>query len=357
MSNSNRYFLQRLVTTPGAHSYPQMDLSKLMYNKLAALPGSTDILKMVGFIYDHSRIRQRHFEFEINELQGRKNWYQTVNEASFSMAVRALKNLFVENPVGPEQCDALIVVSSTHNGFPGLSRKLQDRFGFRLDTLCYDLAAFGCAGAPPAIHLAQMLLETGRCRTVCLLAVEALGSHSHSRTHIKPPTMSELVGHAIVSDASVALILSKEPGDKPCFSYRSCQMTQRFWPKSLDLNVLSACDENEPYISVGKEIQTRLVGELSHLVTEDVLAKPIFLHPGGIALMRQVTDKFPQLSKATALAIADLEDYGNLGSTSVLWVFSRALKQQETITPDFRLVTFGPGKVTSILLMEGVETH
>src|ERR1044071_4619784 len=157
MSNTDQFYLRRIVTTHGEHSYPQEQLSKEMYATLSTLPDAEGILKMVGFIYDHSKIRQRHFEFDLAEVKARSVWSRFVNKASHWMAVRALKTLFAEQDITPADCDGFIVVSSTHNGFPGLSRKLQGRFGFPLEAVCYDLGSFGCAGGPPALYLAQML--------------------------------------------------------------------------------------------------------------------------------------------------------------------------------------------------------
>ena len=151
------------------------------------------------------------------------------------------------------------------------------------------------------------------------------------------------------------MVLSKNHGTSPILSYQDCTLMTKLWPNSLELNVFSACEDNLPMMSVGKEIRERLADELNTMLSGTMLLDPTYIHPGGVALMKIVGQKYPELAESAALSIADLAEHGNVGSPSVLWVLKTALKKNMPLTPCFRLVTFGPGKVTAIVTLDKVE--
>lgn len=381
MDNTGRYYLQRLVALQGRYTYPQSQMAEEMRNRVApfelpnmetsqgrlkrsalmalastlATPDSKSLTQMVSFLYDHSEIQQRHFEIELSEISNRKDWHRMINQATYSLCDRAMTDLF-SNGIEASKCDGLIAVSSTHAGFPGIARQLQEKFGLPLEAICYDLTAMGCVGALHGIYLAQMLIDSGRCRNVCVVCADAMGTHGQAGKFTSAPTISQLVANCLSSDGVAALILGKDPGPSPIYSYSGCQMQTRLWPKSAHLNILSVSETNQPYMSVGKDIQTRLLTELGHLMEESMLDAPVYLHPGGIALMRLVRDKYPQLAASTDISVSELEETGNIGSPSVLLVLKKALDRNSAITPCFRLIAFGPGKVTAILLVENVTS-
>ncbi len=379
-NKSNQYFLQQLVTLHGLHSYSQTKLSADMCEKVSRFelpeidakqghlkrsalmalaatlsnPTTKSLTQMVQFLYEHSEINNRHFEISLDEQNSRRDWYNIINQATFSMGKRVLEKLFA-NGTNASDCDGLIVVSSTYSGFPSLGRQLQEKFKFPLEAVCYDLNASGCAGAPQGIYLANMLLQSGRCNSVCIVCVDAMGTYGQVGEFSAAPPISRIVANCLASDGAAAIVLSKKPGPNPILSYKNCNLSTRLWPESAHLNILSVDESNQPYVSVGKDIQTRLLGELEIMLNESMLNSPVFLHPGGIALMRLVREKYPQLAASTSISVAELEDTGNIGSPSVLLVFKKALDENATITPCFRLIAFGPGKFTAILLIDGVQ--
>jgi predicted naringenin-chalcone synthase len=364
MENSDIYFVQRLVVDHGQYTYPQSHLLEDMRSKLSSLQDIDQLLQVIGFIYEHSDITQRHFEFPLSEIPQRREqvgWYRLVNEAVLSQTERILKDLFSEG-ISASDCDGFIAVSSCFSGFPSITKLLLERLGFSLDTLCFDLSGLGCIGALQGMYLAHTLVQSGRCRNVCVVCVDAMGTHEQSRRHVRVPSISEIVGHCLVSDAATALIISKDPGPKPMFSYESFELTSKLWGNSEDQNVLTSSEESEPIISIGKDIRTRLIKELSPFMTQEVLNEAALIHPGGAALVRELNRRYPQISQYVSLALSVYEDHGNMGASTILWVLHRALTQRRQwrrksdplITSCFRMISFGPGKITAILTVKGV---
>ncbi|NVB37534.1 hypothetical protein G6O69_06795 [Pseudenhygromyxa sp. WMMC2535] len=346
----------RPVVAAGRHAVAQTELAAAMRRRLEALEGTDELRKMVGFIYEHSSIVQRHLELGLDELEAREDWYLAVNEATMSLARRALERLFEQHQ--SDELDAMVVVSSSFAGFPSLSRRLQDGMGLRLDAPCYDLAGLGCAGPTHGLHLADMLVRTGAARRVCLLCVDAMGTHGESRVHHQAPTISQVVAHCLASDGAAAVLVSAEPLDGPGLGWEDCRLRSKLWPDSLGENDFTASADNQPFIAVGKAIRTRIVEELGPVINgPDLDPDTALFHPGGAALMRALAMANPQLAPSLAISSGVLEQRGNIGSGSVLWVLHDAWAAGRPLGPRLRLIALGPGIVSTMLCLDGVEVR
>lgn len=349
---SDRVHLTGLVVEPGRHTYPQPELAEALRRRLEGLSGVDSIRQMVGFVYAHSTITQRHIERPLPELERRSDWYRIVNEATFDLARRALARL-VEARGDPGSIDGLVVVSSSFAGFPSLGRRLQSALGIGLDAACYDLAGLGCAGPTHGLHLAHMLLGSGR-RRVAMVCADALATHGESRVHHGPPSMSQLVAHCLASDGAAAVLVEREPSAPAVLSWGPAELRSRLWPDTLGENDFTASADGQPFISVGKGIRTRLRDELLPLL-EGVDPASTLFHPGGAALMKILGEACPPLQPTLDVSSAVLRDHGNIGSASVLWVLDRALRQHLRLGPVLRLVALGPGIVSTMLSVSEVR--
>lgn len=345
-----RRYLERPVVEPGEHTYPQAELARLFRQRLSKLEGSEQIRQMVGFVYEHSSIEQRHLEVSVADIESRSGWYRRVNAATSSIAQRAVGKLIREE-LSADSFDALVVVSASHAGFPALSRLLQTNLGLRLDALCYDLTGLGCAGPTHGLQLADMLITSGAARRVCVVCVDAMATHGESRVHNQIPNMSQLVAHCLASDGAAATVVSSAPTSDNCISWDGCRLDTRLWPNSLAENEFGASEDNQPLIVVGKEIRTRLLDELGPTVAA---ANPdtTYFHPGGLALMRQLGASFPAFVPTLDISSKILRKHGNMGSASVLWVLHEAWARCSG--PDLRLIALGPGIVSTQLSLTGV---
>ncbi|MFT5680368.1 MAG: alkylresorcinol/alkylpyrone synthase [Myxococcota bacterium] len=348
------FHLDTLTTMAGAHTRSQDELAATFRGKLAAVPDSKKISQLVGFIYARSGISARHLEADPVEIEARDDWYALVNEATFSLACRTLESLFSSGEE-PGALDGLIIVSASYAGFPGLSRRLQDRYDFPLEARCYDLAAMGCGGSTQGLELAQTLVTQGTCRRVLVLCVDVMGTHGEARKHRIVPDVSQVVAHCLASDGAAAVVVADKPGPRTVLSYETGRLFTQLWPDSLDLNDFTADADNQPFIAVGKDIRTRLLGQLQDLLSS--LHGPLVMHPGGTALMQILAEHFPTRKDEIHLALSILQDNGNIGAASALWVLERALQRGLDLNGTCQLFALGPGIVSTLFTMDGVTTH
>ena len=349
--------LRQLSTVAGAHTYGQARLADELHAALEPLADARSVAQLVRFVYQHSAIAERHLEVPLERAQERGDWVRLVNEATLSLCERSLEQLFaVDGALPASECDGLVAVSSSHVGFPGLTRLVQERLGFPLDALSFDLGALGCAGPTQGLHLATTLVASGACRNVCLVCVDAMGTHGAARRHVRAPSLAQVVAHCLASDGAAALVVGQDPGPKPLLSFRGATLRNQLWPGSLDLNDFTADGDNQPFMSVGKEIRNRIVVELEPIVdAEPLRTAPILFHPGGAALMKLISDRWPALADSVAISCAVLARHGNLGSSSLLWVLAEAIARGAPLTPRLRLAALGPGIVSTLLTLDGVE--
>ena len=352
---SPRRYLERPVVEPGRHTYSQSEMAAAFRARLEPLGEDADAMrKMVGFVYEHSSIEQRHVEVGLDEIaEQRSGWYRLVNQATLTLAQRTIEKL-VRPDLPASTFDALVVVSASYAGFPSLSRLLQTNLGLPLEAKCYDLTGLGCAGPTHGLHLADMLVATGAAKRVCVVCADVMGTHGESRVHNEVPNMSQLVAHCLASDGGAATVVSAEPLSEDAVSWDGCELHTRLWPETLAENDFTAGPDNQPLIPVGKEIRTRLLPELGPVMTSIDPASSYF-HPGGAALMRKLGTTYPEFKPTLDISSNVLSQHGNIGAASVLWVLHDAWAGGREFADQLRLVALGPGIVATLIHFTGVQ--
>src|SRR5262249_6259917 len=96
------------------------------------------------------------------------------------------------------------------------------------------------------------------------------------------------------------------------------------------------------------QIRGRLASECDKLLTDEVRSRPLFIHPGGLALMKVIADHYPDLGDSARCSLSVLEQNGNVGSPSVLFVLSEALRRGLPFTPSLQVLGIGPGMVMTL---------
>jgi len=92
------------------------------------------------------------------------------DETSSDMCFEAAIMLIEEEGISRENIDGLIFASQTSDyRLPATSIILQDRLGLTKETVCFDLP-YGCSGYIYGIFQASLLISSGTCKNVLVLA-------------------------------------------------------------------------------------------------------------------------------------------------------------------------------------------
>lgn len=352
---TQRIHLAGLVVEPGSTTHTQAELEARMRASISHLEDAALLRRTVSVVYGRSEIDTRHVEVPLDELSERDDWYLAVNQAAKWLSERTLRRLFQSVPEG-EKVDALVTVSSSHSGFPSLSREIQEGLGIPLDAVCYDITGLGCAGPTQGLYLGHLLLQQPHIENVAVVAVDVMATHGQARRFDQAPYMEQIVAHCLASDGAAGALLSKTERDTDLLTFEGCELYTRMWPDALDLNYFSATSDNQPFLAVGKDIRTRLLEETKEFFGERIPEEPLFMHPGGAALMNRLAQAQPGLRPSINVSNAILRENGNLGAPSVMWVLERALREGCDIEPALTLFALGPGIVTTALRLTETRT-
>lgn len=92
------------------------------------------------------------------------------NETSSDMCYEAAISLIEKEQINKNEIDGLVFISQTPDYIlPATSVLLQNRLGLSKDTVCFDIA-YGCSGYIYGIYQAALLISSGSCKNVLMLA-------------------------------------------------------------------------------------------------------------------------------------------------------------------------------------------
>jgi alkylresorcinol/alkylpyrone synthase len=354
-----RYALAQIAAVAGAHRYAQSALHADFRAQMQGLNATQAQLTSVDKLFQGSEIQSRYLEVSLADLKQQREthtWHSIVRDAIVQLGARCLAEL-VSQGAEISKFDALVVVASGYDGLPGPSRRLSEHMGFRTDAVCYDVANLGCGGANHGILLANMLLETQRAQTVCVVCVDLLGTHIHARKYPSFPTVPELVARILPADGAAALVLTSDralPAHMR-FSYDSVALQVHAWPNSVAHTLAATDAAGEPYGRIGKELRDRLLEESTPLLRQAAAEGAALIHGGGIALLRNARGAFPQLAFGADLATTILQNFGNMGAPTILFSLLDFLNGNQPASPKLHLMTFGPGVYSSLVTFDGVQ--
>jgi 3-oxoacyl-[acyl-carrier-protein] synthase III len=155
-------------------------------------------------ILELSSLASEYGETEVSKIMRttgiKRVHYVSQHITSSDLCEQLAKKLFSENASLHNEIDGLIFVSQTpDHRLPQTSIILQSKLGLSTDTVCFDLP-LGCSGYVYGLFQAAMLLQSGACKKVLILA----GDTTTKMLNKKDRTVTMVFG-----DAASATILEK----------------------------------------------------------------------------------------------------------------------------------------------------
>ncbi len=222
--------------------------------------------------------------------------------------------------------DVLVVNTCTGYLCPGLTSYLVEDLGLRDNVRTLDVMGMGCGSAIPNMQAASGLLQWNDNQTALCVAVEMC-----TATLFMDPDPGVIVSNAIFGDGAAALVLQRgatrpgpaivdveslvQPEHREMLRYRTEQHRLR--------NVLS------PRVpALGAEAAERVIDRLlqRHDLARDAVSHWI-VHPGGTQVLSRFGKKLGLTAQALRHSYAVFEEYGNMSSPSVWFVWDRLLRE------------------------------
>jgi len=265
---------------------------------------------------------------------------QVFSEAAEPLVLQALGQWSGELLAG---VDALVTVSCTHAGSPGLEHPILTRTSVPPTVDWWNLGFMGCSAALAAVRLTAR----AECRRALVVACELSSLHFQYTDHI-----DQMTANVLFADGLAAMMLSPEPsrvrvvGCK-CVSLPqfAAQMIWRAGDHGLQLELAQDLPD-----TLAAHLPAAVEQFLNELRTSRSDIDHWLVHPGGPQILDAAEQSLSLRSDALGLSRSVLRDYGNMSSPTILFILQQLLAAEARGAA--MLMAFGPGLTIELVLLE-----
>jgi len=307
-------------------------------------------------LFTHTGIETRYFV-------GEPSWYRQSHdlsersalyvEAATELSARAAREAFAQAEITPDAIDAILYVNTTGLATPSIDARLVNVLGLRHDIRRLPLWGLGCAGGAAGLAHAAQLAKADPAARVLLIATELCG------LTFMPDDLSKsnLVATALFADGAAAAIVNGDAVAAP--GLRILDTQSRFYPDSEDVMGWTVLQQGLQVVFqrripdiVRESAAADLGGFLARhgLTLADIDA--FLFHPGGAKVIEAYEEALDLDDQAMRWTRGVLRDFGNMSSTTVLFVIARYLAERGSGRGGHGLVSaLGPGFCSESLLL------
>jgi len=307
-------------------------------------------------VFENGEIKQRHFcvplewHKEEHSFEERNNLYiDLAVEYGVNVIESCLSNsTFLEQPLSPQDIDAIIFVSSTGLSTPSIDARIMNKIEFSDRMKRIPIWGLGCAGGAAGISRAFDYCQAYPNAKVLVVCVELCSLTFQPNDYSK----SNLVGASLFADGVSCLLVT---GDQVPIQNKMpmpyiMNTASKWMPNSEDVMGWDIKDDGLHVIfarSIPTIISTWLGPFIYEFLNEQNLKKEqltnFIAHPGGKKVLQAYEEALQMSEDQTAISREILRKHGNMSSPTVLYVLEQFMLK-ENASDDFGLlVALGPG--------------
>ncbi|MBX3083750.1 MAG: type III polyketide synthase [Anaerolineae bacterium] len=308
-------------------------------------------------VFDHADIDTRYF------VVSEEWWHSAIptlkarNEVYLREAVallgRAIQGALDKANLTPQQIDNLIVVSSSGIATPSLDARVMNTLKMRSNVRRTPIWGLGCAGGVAGLARAAEMARAYPHSITVLATVETSSLTFLTEDHSK----KNFIATALFADGAAAVVLAGD--EMPATGPEIIDSMSTLWPDTLAMmgwNVVNTGLE----VLFGVEIP-RYAADLfrpevdcflgKHGLSVTDISHHIF-HPGGSKVLDALERALELPNGDLAASRQVLRCYGNMSSSTVLFVLDYILKNNDPQSGALGLMTaLGPGFSAEQLLI------
>ncbi|EFV14268.1 type III polyketide synthase [Segniliparus rugosus] len=264
------------------------------------------------------------------------------------MAVETVNKL----DLGPATAEIthLIVVTCTGFFTPGIDFAIMNNCGVPTSVERTQVAFMGCFSGVNGIKLAHHIVRSEPQAKVLVVALELSSLHLQASQDLET-----MLAYTIFGDGCAAALITAEEAGIAMDSFKALVI-----PGTENLMTLKIGERSvEMYLSgkvpnaLGKALQE---GDAMLLILDGAKKQSIDLwaiHPGGRSILDAVARAVELTEEDLAISRSVLNNYGNLASATILYVFAEILRQNEDGELSGQTgcaLAFGPGLTAETML-------
>ncbi|MFO7864001.1 MAG: 3-oxoacyl-[acyl-carrier-protein] synthase III C-terminal domain-containing protein [Salinivirgaceae bacterium] len=320
-------------------------------------PSYPQIERMMG-VFDNTEIKTRNMCKPLdyyNTSHSFKDQNDEYIRLSLEYSIQAAEECIASAQISKDEITDLIFVSTTGLATPSLDARIINKMRLKQNTSRMTIFGLGCAGGVAGYSKANILAKANPDAVVLLVAVE-LCSLTYLRNDF---SKSNFIGSSLFSDGVAASIITgdnRTNKTKNDFTFLDTQ--SKLYYDSLDVmgwefldtgfKVLFSSDI--PTIiaqNVNNDVASFL--EKHHLRMSDI--KNFIFHPGGKKVLTAYEEALSAEGDFLKNTREVMNDYGNMSSTTVLYVlerfFSRGFEDGYGL-----MLSLGPGFSCEMVLLQ-----
>ncbi|MEO8211029.1 MAG: 3-oxoacyl-[acyl-carrier-protein] synthase III C-terminal domain-containing protein [bacterium] len=314
--------------------------------------------------FDNAKINCRNLCVPVDFFCSQKSFHERNDlyiQYSLKYSVDAIEKCLRDSGVGKKEITDIVFISTTGISTPSIDALIVNQLRLNPNVNRTPVWGLGCAGGVAGIAKANTIARANPDALVLLVAVE-LCSLTFIRSDL---SKSNFIATGLFSDGvSAALIKgdSYRSENKPEFEINIVDSQSKLYYDSLDVMGWDILDEGFKVV-FSKDIPAIVKAN----VKEDILCflkkhnlkigdiKNFITHPGGVKVINAYIDALeinPDLLFNTKEV---LKDYGNMSSTTVLYVLEKFMKNG--FEEGYGLMmSLGPGFSSEMVLLEIVKS-
>ena len=358
-------YLSKISVSLPPFKTEQNQLASFMRN---ALPVDEEKAHLLEVIYRASGIHSRYSvldDFKKNKscrfspnrpFPSVKERMDIYKEHALPLAIQALEGVF--QITKRESITHLIVVSCTGMYAPGLDIELTRECGL---SSCIERTAIqymGCYAAFNGLKVAKNIVEANASAQVAMVCVELCSIHLQQETD-----EDALLSNALFADGAAAALITGEKVTDTALSLEEQyndlyfegidEMSWNVGNNGFEMKLSGKVPE---VIRSGISTLTERLLKGMHLTLSEISYYAI--HPGGKKILQVIKEELGLKKPDMEPSLHVLKEYGNMSSSTVLFVMDHLWKNL-TVSDDGKYLlsfAFGPGLTMESLLMK-VHAH
>lgn len=266
------------------------------------------------------------------------------------LAIEATSAALTAGGVAPSQCGAICFVSCTMPVIPSIDAVVVDHLGLNRTIHRIPVYQWGCAGGVLGLTLAEKFTAASNSHSL-LVSTELCSLVFHR----KDLSAGQLVGSAIFGDGAAAVVISPE-NKGLCFVDSQSYLL----PETRHIMGYDLFDDGA-HLRLDKELPSVLTAHApvvvdafleQHGLSRNDISHWLF-HPGGTKILDALETLFCSKDSSGHYARQVLERYGNLSSSTVLFVLAEFFAEGNYQPGQKALMLgVGPGLTIEIILFE-----
>ncbi|BBB92118.1 type III polyketide synthase [Methylomusa anaerophila] len=336
----NQPQVRAVGTAVPPYALGQQDIKKAV----SLLFRSIEHLERLLPVFENAAIKSRHLVQPIEWYAEQHSFAESnkiFENTALDLTEKASRQAMDKAGVSPEDIGMVIFVSSTGITTPTLDSKLVQKLGLAPHTHRLPIWGLGCAGGVAGLARAAQLAGSLQGKLVLLVTVELCSLTFQRHDYSK----ANLIGTSIFADGAAAAIVGPD-GNGPVL-YNSYST---LFPDTEDVMGWDLVESG---------LKVRFSRDIPNIVRKklpELLAKAkkewgidpgsighYVVHPGGAKVLQAYSESLDIPDDKLKHAYDILANYGNMSSSSVLFVLDKFMTETKPTGEYGVMLTLGPG--------------